>query len=101
MKVLIRTTAQGTEYWDNVSKKVLFVAVGEEPDFDVTENPKSMIIGVDLANDPDKVVVINPLMDFESMTVKQLKEYAESNDIEIPADIIKKDDIINFLSDTE
>ena len=43
MKVPIRKTIAGTEYWDTENKRSLFVPKGSEPDFEVTENPKSMI----------------------------------------------------------
>lgn len=43
MKVPIRKTIAGTEYWDTEKKRSLFVPKGIEPDFEVTENPKSMI----------------------------------------------------------
>lgn len=43
MKVPIRKTIAGTEYWDTEKKRSLFVPKGSEPDFEVTENPKSMI----------------------------------------------------------
>lgn len=43
MIVPIRKTIAGTEYWDTVKKQSLFVPKGIEPDFEVTDNPKSMI----------------------------------------------------------
>lgn len=43
MIVPIRKTIAGTEYWDTEKKQSLFVLKGSEPDFEVTENPKSMI----------------------------------------------------------
>lgn len=108
MKVLIRKTAQGNEYWDAEAKKTLFVPVGEVPPFEVTENPKSMLLGVDFAKGPDQTVttkingeVINQTINFESMSVKQLKEYAADNNIEIPSGVTKKDDIISLLYDAE
>ncbi|MGE8080498.1 hypothetical protein [Peribacillus loiseleuriae] len=108
MLVETRKTAAGTEYWDNEAKKVLFVPAGKEPDFKVTENPKSMIAGVDLASGSDKTVVDGQLIDneddvmnFSKMTIAELKEFAVEHKIEIPADITKKDDIIEFLVDEE
>lgn len=53
MKVPIRKTIAGTEYWDTEKKRSLFVPKGSEPDFDVTENPKSMI-----TPEGDKVVAV-------------------------------------------
>ena len=42
MRVLIRSSASGTEYWDTEEKRNVFVPKGQEPDFEVTENPESM-----------------------------------------------------------
>ncbi|EKL7553814.1 hypothetical protein Q2Y83_000372 [Enterococcus faecalis] len=43
MRVLIRSSASGTEYWDTEEKRNVFVPKGQEPDFEVTENPESML----------------------------------------------------------
>ncbi|WOA57308.1 hypothetical protein [Bacillus mycoides] len=91
----IRKTISGTEYWDNEKKKSLFVPDGEEPGFEVTVNPESMILGVDSSSEPDTTVVTVP---FNDMTVKQLREYADELGVEIPADVKKKEDIIELLS---
>lgn len=99
MIVETRKTAAGTEYWDNKEKKVLFVPTGSEPEFEVTVNPKSMLLGLDLATGPDTTIV--PIVDLDSMTVKQLKEYAAELEIEIPEKVKKRDDIINLLSGAE
>lgn len=53
MIVPIRKTIAGTEYWDTEKKQSLFVPKGSEPDFEVTENPKSMI-----TPEGDKVVAV-------------------------------------------
>lgn len=93
----IRKTISGTEYWDNEKKKTLFVPTGEEPGFEVTVNPKSMILGMDLASEPDRTVVSEvPVL--SNMTVKELREYAAELNIEIPSDMKKKEDIIELLS---
>ncbi|EJR86594.1 hypothetical protein IK7_01104 [Bacillus cereus VD156] len=89
----IRKTISGTEYWDNKEKRSLFVPTGEEPGFEVTVNPESMILGMDLSSEPDKKVV-----NLNGMTVKQLHDYAASINVEIPADVKKKEDIIDLLS---
>ncbi|MGM2749640.1 hypothetical protein BK718_15960 [Bacillus thuringiensis serovar andalousiensis] len=89
----IRKTISGTEYWDNKEKRSLFVPTGEEPRFEVTVNPESMILGMDISSEPDKTVV-----NLNGMTVKQLHEYAASINVEIPADVKKREDIIKLLS---
>lgn len=43
MKVLVRKSVAGAEYWDIKEKRSIFVPKGMEPDFEVTANPKSMI----------------------------------------------------------
>jgi hypothetical protein len=107
MIVETRKTATGKEYWDNIKKKVLFVPAGKEPNFEVTANPKSMLLGVDLANGPEVTIVNGEVLNdedvinFSKMTISQLKMFAKENEIEIPEDIKKKDDIITFLTNEE
>lgn len=43
MKVLVRKSAAGAEYWDTEEKRSIFLPKGMVPDFEVTANPKSMI----------------------------------------------------------
>jgi hypothetical protein len=97
MNVQTRVTAQGTEYWDAKEKRVRFVPAGKEPDFEVTKNPKSMVLG----KGSDQSVADEDVINFSKMTVPQLKEFAAEQEIEIPSDITKKDDIIKFLTDAE
>ncbi|GLV61724.1 hypothetical protein Bmyc01_03940 [Bacillus mycoides] len=90
----IRRTISGTEYWDAKEKRSLFVPTGEEPGFEVTVNPESMIKFAD-----EKVVDVKgdePSLD--DMTVKELRVYAAELNIEIPSDVKKKEDIIELLS---
>lgn len=89
----IRKTISGTEYWDNEEKRSLFVPTGEEPGFEVTVNPKSMI--AKFAN--DKVIDVK-VIELDDMTVKELRDHAASINVEIPADVKKKEDIIKLLS---
>lgn len=97
MHVLIRKTANGAEYWNNEEKKTVFVPTGSKPGFEVTENPESMIMEVDLAKDKD--LTVEPA--FEEMTIPQLKQYANDNNIELPADVKKREDIVKFLTDAQ
>lgn len=89
MIVEIRKTISGTEYWDTKEKRTLFVPAGKKPDFEVTKEPVSM-----LAEPVEEDDIIN----FSDMTLKELKQFIAENQIEIPADITKKDDIIQFLT---
>jgi hypothetical protein len=66
MKVEIRKTAQGTEYWDTKEKRTLFVPAGKKPHFEVTKNPETM-----LTKDGKK-----------SKTAKITKGKSKSNDAE-------------------
>ncbi|MGU3372963.1 Rho termination factor N-terminal domain-containing protein [Bacillus mycoides] len=97
MIVEVRKTISGTEYWDNEKKKSLFVPTGEEPGFEVTVNPESMIMGVDLASGSD-MTVVSEVPVLSNKTVKELREYADELGIKIPSDIKKKEDIIELLS---
>ncbi|PEA97933.1 hypothetical protein CON66_00125 [Bacillus cereus] len=91
----IRKTISGTEYWDNKEKRSLFVPAGEEPGFEVTKNPKSMI--AKFADDKVVDVKVDELS-LDDMTVKELRDHAASINVEIPADVKKKEDIIKLLS---
>ncbi|MGE6594838.1 Rho termination factor N-terminal domain-containing protein [Bacillus proteolyticus] len=97
MIVEIRKTISGTEYWDSKEKRSLFVPTGEEPGFEVTVNPESMIMGVDLASGSD-MTVVSEVSVLSNKTVKELREYADELGVEIPADVKKKEDIIESLS---
>lgn len=88
----IRKTISGTEYWDSKEKRSLFVPTGEEPGFEVTVNPKSIV----LTDEPGPEHIEEVFLD--DMTVKELREYAAELNIEIPADVKKKEDIIELLS---
>ncbi|MEC2491252.1 hypothetical protein P9X15_25220, partial [Bacillus cereus] len=66
---------------------------GEEPGFEVTKNPKSMI-----AKFADDKVIDVKVIELDDMTVKELRDHATSINVEIPADVKKKEDIIKLLS---
>ncbi|MGG0185151.1 Rho termination factor N-terminal domain-containing protein [Bacillus rhizoplanae] len=95
MIVEIRKTVSGTEYWDAKEKRSLLVPAGEEPGFEVTENPKSM---VKFADDKVVDVKVEEPVQLKDMTVKELHEYANELGIDIPTDVKKKEDIIKLLS---
>ncbi|EOO41247.1 phage protein [Bacillus cereus VD133] len=93
MIVETRRTVSGTEYWDTTKKRSLFVPTSEEPGFEVTVNPESMI-----AKFADDKVIDVKVIELDDMTVKELRDYAASINVEIPADVKKKEDIIKLLS---
>jgi hypothetical protein len=112
MKVLTRSTAQGTEYWDAKEKKVLFVPAGEKPDFEVTVNPESMVLGVDVAKGADqtviqkkvgdkvlatKVIIDDVEINLDEMDAEQLKDFASQNNIEVPGNMKREDTIRNHI----
>jgi hypothetical protein len=95
MNVQTRVTAQGTEYWDAKDKRVRFVPAGSEPDFEVTEKPKSMVVGVDFANGSVHTVVNG--IDLDAMDAAQLRDFAEQNNIDIPGNMKKEETIRNHI----
>lgn len=130
MIVPIRKTIAGTEYWDTENKQSLFVPKGSEPDFEVTENHKSMItpegdkVEVSNANhivtgvinleafdsdsnaEADLVDEVNTNSeddqpsDLNNMTAKELRAYAKKNDIKIPAAVRTKGDILQIIQES-
>lgn len=134
MRVLIRKTITGSEYWDNEEKRSIFVPLGQEPDFEVADNPQSMlkdgkevVVGFDTSDQKDFCVNVNGEVldsdgntenDFDEqesiedpsqedvdpldkMNIKQLREYAKKNDIDIPGAVRAKPDIINIIKEAE
>ncbi|BAR85737.1 MULTISPECIES: hypothetical protein [Bacillus cereus group] len=99
-----RKTISGTEYWDNEQKKSLFVPTGEEPGFEVTVNPESMIAdkgfatGGYLTKDTLAIGESGTELILSNKTIKELREHAASINVEIPADVKKREDIIKLLS---
>lgn len=100
-----RKTAMGTEYWDNVAKKVLYVPKGQKPNFEVTENPKSMLMGVDLATGKDKTALNGEIIDTETdinlddMGADELRSFADQNNIEVPGNIKKEETIRKYIEE--
>lgn len=138
MRVLIRSSASGSEYWDTEEKRNVFVPKGQEPDFEVTENPESMLskeadlhvggLPITLGNvtvDTDGIKyeqsndepidsdghtemdmagdagTNNDELSFDKMSVKELREYAKRNDIEIPSAVRVKAEILNIIKESE
>ncbi|MDR4151226.1 hypothetical protein, partial [Bacillus thuringiensis] len=61
--------------------------------FEVTKNPKSMI-----AKFADDKVIDVKVTELDDMTVKELRDHAASINVEIAADVKKKEDSIKLLS---
>lgn len=138
MRVLIRSSASGSEYWDTEEKRNVFVPKGQEPDFEVTENPESMLSkeadlhvgglpitvgnvtvdtdGIKYEQSNDEPIdsdghtemdmagdagTNNGELSFDKMSVKELREYAKRNDIEIPSAVRVKAEILNIIKESE
>lgn len=91
MIVETRKTAQGTEYWNNVAKKSLFVPAGEQPHFEVTNNPKSMLGEAD-TNDQNEI-------NLDVMDAGQLRSFAKQNNIEVPGNMKKEETIREYIAE--
>ncbi|UPJ16066.1 hypothetical protein MYW48_25835 [Bacillus cereus] len=94
----IRKTISGTEYWDNKEKRSLFVPTGEEPGFEVTVNPESMII----KHADNKVVGVEVIdtdteINLNDMNAEELLSFAKENDIEVPGKLKKEETIRNYI----
>ncbi|WP_197228894.1 Rho termination factor N-terminal domain-containing protein [Bacillus thuringiensis] len=104
MIIEVRKTISGTEYWNTKEKRSLFVPKGEEPGFEVTVNPESMIADQGFATGgyltKDKLAIgeSGTELILSNKTIKELREYAASINVEIPSDMKKKEDIIDLLS---
>lgn len=91
MRVLIRSSASGTEYWDTEEKRNVFVPKGQEPDFEVTENPESMISKeADLYVGGLPITVGNVTVDTDGIKGERLLTTASADDEEqdelVPSD---------------
>lgn len=90
MRVLIRSSASGTEYWDTEEKRNVFVPKGQEPDFEVTENPESMLIKeADLHIGGLPITVGNVMVDTDGIKGERLLTTAsadEEQDEIVPSD---------------
>lgn len=97
MRIKTRETGTGTEYWDNIEKRTVFVPIFEEPDFKFKnrEDVKSMLAEKQV----EDTVPDGPITMLPDMTVKELKQYAADNEVEIPEGIKNKDDIVAFLNE--
>lgn len=91
MKVEVRKTAQGTEYWDNVEKRTLFVPAGKKPNFEVTKEPKSMIDNEVAASENDNGI------DLANLNKEELLAFAKDHNITIPGNVSKEDKIREII----
>ncbi|HFP6544538.1 TPA: hypothetical protein ACHJYF_002574 [Enterococcus faecalis] len=94
MRVLIRSSASGTEYWDTEEKRNVFVPKGQEPDFEVTENPESMLSKeADLYVSGLPITVGNVTVDTDGIKGERLLTTASADDEE-PDEIVPSDESV-------
>ncbi|PFX72851.1 hypothetical protein COL39_17620 [Bacillus cereus] len=94
----IRRTISGTEYWDSKEKRSLFVPTGEEPGFEVTINPESMIIKyADNKTVDVEVIDTKTEINLDDMNSEELLSFAKENDIEVPGKLKKEETIRNHI----
>ncbi|EKK5901622.1 hypothetical protein POB01_002011 [Enterococcus faecalis] len=91
MRVLTRSSASGSEYWDTEEKRNVFVPKGQEPDFEVTENPESMLSKeADLYVSGLPITVGNVTVDTDGIKGERLLTTASADDEEqdelVPSD---------------
>lgn len=114
MKIKIRASSAGTEYWDNVEKRTRLVPTGSKPDFEVTENPTTMVAGLDITTGKDmtidkakaeeteahsEMVVTQTDITLDEMNVEQLREFAKQNNINLPFNVKKEETIRKNIED--
>ncbi|HAP5204100.1 TPA: hypothetical protein IUZ06_002456 [Enterococcus faecalis] len=93
MRVLIRSSASGSEYWDTEEKRNVFVPKGQEPDFEVTENPESMLSKeADLYVGGLLITVGNVTIDTDGIKGERLLTTASSADDEEQDELVPSDD---------
>ncbi|BDQ55137.1 hypothetical protein LIT96_08960 [Enterococcus faecalis] len=94
MRVLIRSSASGSEYWDTKEKRNVFVPKGQEPDFEVTENPESMLSKeADLYVSGLPITVGNVTVDTDGIKGERLLTTASADDEE-PDEIVPSDESV-------
>lgn len=75
-----RETSVGIEYWDTEEKRI--VVMQEE---------------LEVADQQEQVHVAKTEMNLEEMTVKELKDFAESQGIDIPKSMTKRELVIEKI----
>ncbi|HCD2005646.1 TPA: hypothetical protein NBJ19_002367 [Enterococcus faecalis] len=95
MRVLIRSSASGSEYWDTEEKRNVFVPKGQEPDFEVTENPESMLSKeADLYVSGLPITVGNVTVDTDGIKGERLLTTASADDDEEQDELVPSDESV-------
>jgi len=98
MKVLVRRTLTGSEYWCTKEKRILFVPKGETPKFKVTDNPKSMVVSVEEQTDETEVQA-DETINLEEMNATELLAFAKNEGINVPGNMKKEETIRNHIAE--
>lgn len=95
MHVLIRSSASGSEHWDTEEKRNVFVPKGQEPDFEVTENPESMLSKeADLYVSGLPITVGNVTVDTDGIKGERLLTTASADDDEEQDELVPSDESV-------
>lgn len=95
MRVLTRSSASGSEYWDTEEKRNVFVPKGQEPDFEVTENPESMFSKeADLYVGGLPITVGNVTVDTDGIKGERLLTTASAADDEEQDELVPSDESV-------
>ncbi|EKE4887188.1 hypothetical protein PWL93_002800 [Enterococcus faecalis] len=95
MRVLIRSSASGSEYWDTEEKRNVFVPKGQDPDFEVTENPESMLSKeADLYVGGLPITVGNVTIDTDGIKGERLLTTASAADDEEQDELVPSDESV-------
>lgn len=87
MKVFIRKSLIGSEYWCTDEKRVLFIPAGQELELELEK------VEVPSIEQPEDAI------NLEEMTADQLLEYAGQYGVVVPGNMKKEDTIRKFIAD--
>lgn len=87
--ILIKRHENGDQYWDNVLKKT--VVFKHNSEVDALIDPDTMLHQEKKEKEQSGEVSI------KNMKVNELKSYAAANDIDVPADVKKRDELIELI----
>lgn len=88
---LIRRILTGTEFWDSVNKKTVFVPKGKKLNIDGKLEKRLTKLGVSAVEAVDNLRTAEESLN--KMNIKQLKAFAKEKGIDIPG-IMKKEETI-------
>lgn len=99
MLVPMRTTLNGTEYWDKKNKKAIFYPRGTEPA--IADIQTEGMVGKWSASGkiaPTEQKQKNNIVLDDATNIEQLRAFAKENNIELPANIKKEESIRKYIA---